>query len=58
MEFAELLREVVGMDGRRALAKAFDDWYSSSGLNQGQVAAAGGPSTTTQGTGRENPVAT
>lgn len=36
------------MDGRRALAKAFDDWYSSSGLNQGQVAAAGGPSTTTQ----------
>lgn len=36
------------MDGRRALAKAFDDWYSTSGMNQSEVAAAGGPSTTTQ----------
>lgn len=41
------------MDGRRALAKAFDDWYSTSGMNQSEVAAAGGPSTTTQTLGTQ-----
>lgn len=36
------------MDGRAMLARAFDQWFTQSGMNQGQVATAGGPSTTTQ----------
>ena len=46
--FAKHFGEGGFMDGRQALAQAFDDWYSRSGMNQSQVAAAGGPSTTTQ----------
>lgn len=36
------------MNGRRALAEAFGEWAESSGLSQAQIAAAGGPSTTSQ----------
>lgn len=39
---------VVYMDGREALAKAFDEWFERSGMSQAEVAAAGGPSTTSQ----------
>lgn len=35
-------------DGRRRLAELFGQWMERNGYTQGQVAAMGGPSTTTQ----------
>lgn len=36
------------MDGRQRLAQVFGDWVDRHGYTQGEVAAMGGPSTTTQ----------
>lgn len=36
------------MDGRRRLAELFGAWADRHGLTQGEIAAMGGPSTTTQ----------
>lgn len=48
VEFAELLEDGVDMDGRQRLAQLFGDWVDRHGYTQGEVAAMGGPSTTTQ----------
>jgi len=46
--FAEDLGHGVPMDGRKALAKAFGAYVDDHGLTQTDVAAMGGPSTTSQ----------
>ena len=46
--FAETLGHSSGMDGRKRLARAFGEYVDDHRWSQAEVAAMGGPSTTTQ----------